>query len=337
MASMKLKGGATEKALSPEEQQAKIGEIRKIIGPITDKFPALFSDASIQRFLRARNWNVKKSAKMMKETLKWRVEYKPEKIRWDDVSCEAKTGRLYRADFLDKQGRIVLVMRAGVQGTSSSVEQIKYLVYCMENAILNLNSNQQQMIWLVDFQGWSKSSVSLKVTKETAQLLQNHYPERLGLAILYNPPKLFESFWTMVKPFLEPKTHRKVRFVYSENPKSRKIMEEVFDMDKLESRFGGKSSAGFNYEAYALKLREDDKKMSNFDDTGCSSPTILQSAMAESLQPESPASENGCEDESSCDEANGLNVEKEDESIQGQSPCPQKDDEVGGVKNALVG
>lgn len=83
------------------------------------------------------------------------------------------------------------------QSTSSGVEQIKYLVYCMENAILNLNYNQEQIIWLVDFQGWSKSSVSLKVTKEAAQLLQNHYPERLGLAILYKPPKLFESFWTV--------------------------------------------------------------------------------------------------------------------------------------------
>ncbi|XP_028766830.1 phosphatidylinositol transfer protein 3 isoform X2 [Neltuma alba] len=277
---------------------------------------------------------------MMKETLKWRVEYRPEKIRWDDVSCEAKTGRLYRADFLDKQGRIVLVMRAGVQSTSSAVEQIKYLVYCMENAILNLNSDQEQMIWLVDFQGWSKSSVSLKVTKETAQLLQNHYPERLGLAILYNPPKLFESFWTMVKPFLEPKTYRKVRFVYPENPKSRKIMEEVFDMDKLESRFGGKNPAGFNYEAYALRLREDDKKISDFADSGCSSPTVLQSVMAETLQPESPASENGCQDESSCDEADSSKAEKEDETILGQSPCSQDDGQdakVGGVKIAQAG
>ncbi|KAK4282048.1 hypothetical protein QN277_013470 [Acacia crassicarpa] len=332
MASKQLmRVGATERTLSPQEQQDQIGEIRKIIGPITEKFPALFSDASMQRFLRARNCNAKKAAKMMKETLKWRVEYKPENIRLDDVSCEAKTGRIYRANFLDKQGRVVLVLRPGVQSTSSGVEQIKYLVYCMENAILNLNYNQEQIIWLVDFQGWSKSSVSLKVTKEATQLLQNHYPERLGLAILYNPPKLFESFWTMVKPFLETKTNRKVRFVYPENPKSCKIMEEVFDMEKLESRFGGKSLAGFNYEAYAQRLREDDKKMSDFAYSGCSSPTMLQSVMAESLQPESPSSDNGCDEES---------LEREDEGIQGHSPRSKNDTEdgkLGGVKNAQVG
>lgn len=30
----------------------------------------------------ARNWNVKKATKMLKETLKWRAEYKPEETRW---------------------------------------------------------------------------------------------------------------------------------------------------------------------------------------------------------------------------------------------------------------
>ena len=73
--------------------------------------------------------------------------------------------------------------------------QIKYLVYCMERAILNLKPDQEQMVWLIDFQGWTMSSISVKVTRETARVLQERYPERLGLAILYNPPKVFESFW----------------------------------------------------------------------------------------------------------------------------------------------
>ncbi|KAF7819207.1 random slug protein 5-like [Senna tora] len=335
MSSMKLKAGATEKVLSPGEQQGKgksivakeIGEIRKIIGPIADKFPALFSDASILRYLIARNWNTKKAAKMMRETLKWRLEYKPEKIRWDDIAHEAMTGRLYKADFLDKQGRTVLVMRAGVQSTSSPNMQIKYLVYCLENAILNQSSNQEQMVWLVDFQGWSKASISLKVTRETAQLVQNHYPERLAYAILYNPPKLFESFWTMVKPFLENKTYKKVRFVYPDNPKSRMIMEEIFDMNRLDSCFGGKSSVRFNTEAYAKKCREEDKKMSTFAESCYSSPSTLHFLVSESQMSESTASDDndGCEDEFSCDETVCSNMVKADEILQGQAPSSKDD------------
>lgn len=90
------------------------------------------------------------------------------------------------------------------QNTNSASGQIRYLVYCMENAILSLNSDQEQMVWLIDFQGWKTSSISIKVTRETAHILQDFYPERLGLGILYNPPKVFESFWTVchdVPPF----------------------------------------------------------------------------------------------------------------------------------------
>lgn len=83
------------------------------------------------------------------------------------------------------------------QNTNSTSGQIRYLVYCMEHAIKNLNLDQEQLVWLVDFQGWNTSRISMKVTRETAHILQDHYPERLGLAILYNPPKIFESFWTV--------------------------------------------------------------------------------------------------------------------------------------------
>ncbi|KAI4300981.1 hypothetical protein L6164_034304 [Bauhinia variegata] len=312
MASMQLRRGETEKMFSTEEEQAKIGEIRKIIGPIADKVPLLFSDASILRFLKARNWSTKKAAKMLKNTLKWRLEFKPEKIRWEDVAREAETGKLYRANYLDKQGRTVLVMRPAAQpcqNANSATGQIKHLVYCMENAIFN--SNQEQMVWLVDFRGWNSSCISLKITRETANVLQNHYPERLGLAILYNPPKVFESFWTMVKPFLEPKTFKKARFVYPDNPKSRLIMEEIFDLDKLELFFGGRNALGFNYKVYAQKMKDDDKRMSDFIGSGCSSPSYLQSVLSESKH---LTSGNSSDEELSSDEA-VADLEEGDESI----------------------
>nr|DAD21908.1 TPA_asm: hypothetical protein HUJ06_023371 [Nelumbo nucifera] len=180
-----------------EEQQAKINEVRRMIGPLPEKLSIYCSDASIARYLRARNWNVKKATKMLKETLKWRLEYKPEEIRWEEVAHEAETGKIYRSGYADKYGRTVLVMRPGCENTKSTKGKIRYLVYCMENAILNLSPEQEQMVWLIDFQGFNMSNISVKVTRETAHVLQDHYPERLGVAILYNPPKFFESFWTV--------------------------------------------------------------------------------------------------------------------------------------------
>ncbi|XP_042513190.1 phosphatidylinositol transfer protein 3-like [Macadamia integrifolia] len=260
----KSASNGNEELSTSNEKQEKINEVRRLVGTLPDKLSIFCSDASISRYLRARNWNIKKATKMLKETLKWRSEYKPEEIRWEEIAHEAETGKIYRSNYVDKYGRSVLVMRPGCQNTKSTKGQIRYLVYCMENAILNLPPEQEQMVWLIDYMGFNMSSISVKVAVETAHVLQEHYPERLGLAILYNPPKIFESFYKVVKPFLEPKTAKKVKFVYSDDLNTKKTMEDLFDMDKLEVAFGGNNQMGFKIDDYAERMREDDKRMPTF-------------------------------------------------------------------------
>ncbi|KAF8779837.1 hypothetical protein HU200_002102 [Digitaria exilis] len=282
LASGTANGHGKEAALY-EEQKSKISKVRSELGQLSRKSALYCSDASIARYLIARNWDVKKATKMLKKTLKWRSEYKPDEIRWvspffftyaalkeviviihDDISDEAETGKIYRSDYFDKSGRSILVMRPGCQNTKNANGQVKYLVYCMENAILNLPQGQDQMVWLIDFAGFNLGNLSIHVTKLTADVLQGHYPERLGVAILYNAPKFFEPFWKMASPLLEKKTRNKVKFVYSDRPESMKIIEDLFNMDELECAFGGKNPATFNINDYAMRMREDDKKMPSF-------------------------------------------------------------------------
>ena len=102
--------------------------------------------------MAARNWNVEKAKKMLEETLKWRSTYKPQEIRWvnltllfffanrfnsilliysmilyilrvnlvfnslqNQVAHEGETGKVSRASFHDRQGRVVLIMRPALQ------------------------------------------------------------------------------------------------------------------------------------------------------------------------------------------------------------------------------
>jgi hypothetical protein len=95
------------------------------------------------------------------------------------------------------------------QNTTSATGQIKYLVYSLEKAIMNLTDDQEKMVWLTDFQSWTLGSTPLKVTRETVNVLQDCYPERLGLAILHNPPRIFESFWRVGTTIL-------LQFIYYE-------------------------------------------------------------------------------------------------------------------------
>ena len=52
------------------------------------------------------------------------------------------------------------------------------------------------MTWLIDFEGYSyPNAPPISMAMKALNILQNHYPERLGLAVCYHPPRLFQLSW----------------------------------------------------------------------------------------------------------------------------------------------
>lgn len=86
----------------------------------------------------------------------------------------------------------------------------------------------------------------------------------------------------LVKPFLEPKTFKKVKFVYSDQPQSAKIMEALFDMDKLSSSFGGRNTENYDYEAYAKRMKDEEKRNKDSNDALSSDQISVTSDLQES-------------------------------------------------------
>ncbi|KAA8547364.1 hypothetical protein F0562_003772 [Nyssa sinensis] len=249
----------------PSQRDVKIRELRAAFGPLSGRSLQFCTDACLRRYLVARNWNVDKSKKMLEETLKWRSIYKPEEIRWHEVAHEGETGKVSRANFHDRLGRTVLIMRPGMQNSTSAEDNIRHLVYLIENAILNLPEGQEQMSWLIDFTGLSlKTNISIKTSRDIIYILQNHYPERLAIVVLYNPPKIFEAFWKVVKYFVDPKTFQKINFVYPNNKDSEELMKSFFDVENLPSEFGGKASLKYDHEEFSRLMTQDDEKTANF-------------------------------------------------------------------------
>ncbi|XP_056170092.1 CRAL-TRIO domain-containing protein C23B6.04c-like [Syzygium oleosum] len=247
------------------QKDEKVSELRAELGPLSGRSLKYCTDGCLRRYLVARNWNVEKSKKMLEESLKWRSTYKPEEIRWPEVAHEGETGKVSRADFHDRFGRTVLIMRPGKQNTKSAEGNIRHLVYLIENSILNLAEGQESMSWLIDFTGWTlRTQVPVRTALDIINVLQSHYPERLAVAFLYNPPRIFEAFWKAIKYFLDPKTFEKVKFVYPKNKDSVELMSTFFDVDNLPSEFGGKATLKYDHEEFSRMMAEDDVKTAKF-------------------------------------------------------------------------
>lgn len=71
------------------------------------------------------------------------------------------------------------------------------------------------MVWILnhtDFKA-SAQAAPFKTSLDCLHIVQNHYPERLGLAVLYNFSSALGIFWAMFRPFIDPVTASKVQFI----------------------------------------------------------------------------------------------------------------------------
>lgn len=88
------------------------------------------------------------------------------------------------------------------------------------------------------------SEESLSAPSQVLHILQTHYPERLGRAIIINVPFLLNAFYKLITPFIDPVSREKMRF----NPKV--VEEGLFTADNVWTAFGGDITFEYDHAQY---------------------------------------------------------------------------------------
>ena len=141
-----------------EVEQQKIKHLRERVSDVVVPLPALhrwLSDITLLRYLRARGWNLDRAEEMLRKTLAWRIEVRPDEIRWADVEEEAKSGKLFVSRHLDLSGWRVLVMRPRKENSKDHAGNIRNLVYMMETISFLADGDETvQVLIIQDFEGY---------------------------------------------------------------------------------------------------------------------------------------------------------------------------------------
>eukprot|EP00629_Pelagomonadales_sp_RCC1024_P006402 CAMPEP_0119277130 /NCGR_PEP_ID=MMETSP1329-20130426/16632_1 /TAXON_ID=114041 /ORGANISM="Genus nov. species nov., Strain RCC1024" /LENGTH=244 /DNA_ID=CAMNT_0007277589 /DNA_START=225 /DNA_END=956 /DNA_ORIENTATION=- len=230
-----------------------VAELRAAVAAEVDPTDAAFpvDDACLRRYLRARDGDVKKAAKMLKATLKWRKEYGTATIVEDKfpvLEAECATGKTYVAPFRDRAGRATVVMRNRNENTKDHDGNVAHLVYQMERAVAAAKETPQET-WnlVIDFEGYSlRNAPPMKTSRATLSVMQDHYPERLNKAFLIQAPWIFMGFFRLISPFIDPVTRDKIVFVSGKPAERAKVMAEHFEMGPVEDAFGGGSKCAYD-------------------------------------------------------------------------------------------
>ncbi|CBQ69397.1 related to PDR16-protein involved in lipid biosynthesis and multidrug resistance / PHO13-4-nitrophenylphosphatase [Sporisorium reilianum SRZ2] len=242
--------GCTPKPIEPltAEQQQKVADLEKYIRQVATEQPAkddykvwegkwLNEHNLYQRYLRAAKGDLENAKKRIKLTLEWRRDFRPEIIAPGSVSPEAETGKQIVSGF-DNDGRPLIYLRPARENTTPSDAQVRYLVWTLERAIDFMPPGVENYAIIIDYhKATSQSNPSLSTARAVANILQNHYVERLGRAFIVNVPWFINAFFTAVTPFLDPITKEKIRFNAN--------LAEFVPADQLDAEFAG---GRYNYE-----------------------------------------------------------------------------------------
>lgn len=220
-------------------------------GPITDRELMWLTRECLLRYLRATKWNVDESAKRLLSTLAWRREYGLDDFTPEYISPEQETGKQMIFGF-DKQGRPCQYLNPNRQNTDASPRQIHHLFYMVERVAEMMPPGVETLSLMINFKpskARQNTSVPIATAREVLHILQNHYPERLGKALIINVPWVVWGFFKIVTPFIDPVTREKLKF--NEDMKLYVPPEQLWSAD-----WGGNLDFEYDHDTYWPALNE---------------------------------------------------------------------------------
>ena len=122
----------------------------------------------------------------------------------------------------------------------------------LERAVDLMPPGQETLALKIDFAGaTSGKTPTLSTGKQVLNILQNHYPERLGRAINLSLPWFVSAFYKLITPFVDPLTREKLVFPAKggKDGTEAEIINYV-PKEQLEREVGGSCEFEYRHEVY---------------------------------------------------------------------------------------
>ncbi|XP_042870653.1 CRAL-TRIO domain-containing protein C3H8.02-like [Penaeus japonicus] len=175
------------------------------------------NEKTIRRYLRAFQ-SVDAAYKRILETDAWRGKYEVDKITGDSPSIKRveKTKIAVILNERDKKMRPVIyvaVRNHSIYNRDTS-DMTQYIVYFLEEACKKCIEDEiDNLCILFDMKNFSLSCMDYPMLKTLFEIMQDHYPERLGVCLILNAPFIFSTCWPIIRAWLDENTASKIHFI----------------------------------------------------------------------------------------------------------------------------
>ncbi|KAM3689520.1 hypothetical protein ACB098_09G053900 [Castanea mollissima] len=211
------------------------------------------SDVILLKFLRARDFKVRDSLLMIKNTIKWRKQFGIDALVGEDLGDE--WDKVVFMHGYDRDGHPVCYNVYGefqnkeLYAKAFADEEkrgnfLKWRIQFLEKGIRKLDfhphgvSTLFQVNDLKNSPGPGKRELRL-ATKQALQLLQDNYPEFVAKQVFINVPWWYLAFYAIINPFLTQRT--KSKFVFAGPSKSAETLFKYISPEQVPVQYGGLS------------------------------------------------------------------------------------------------
>ncbi|XP_023544748.1 phosphatidylinositol/phosphatidylcholine transfer protein SFH11-like isoform X1 [Cucurbita pepo subsp. pepo] len=182
---------------------------------------------TLERFLKARDWNVSKAYKMLLDCLNWRVDNEIDMMLTKpiipvDIYRAVRDSQLIGLSGYSREGLPVFAIGVGLSTFDKA--SVNYYVQShiqineyRDRVILPFASKKYgrpitTCVKVLDMTGLKLSSLSqIKLLTIISTIDDLNYPEKTNTYFIVNAPYIFSSCWKVVKPLLQERTRKKIQ------------------------------------------------------------------------------------------------------------------------------
>ncbi|GFZ44229.1 Phosphatidylinositol/phosphatidylcholine transfer protein, partial [Saitozyma sp. JCM 24511] len=215
-----------------------------------------FDDQTLLRFLRARKFDIPKAKLMWANNEKWRKEFGADEIAAHgfDYPEQPEVDKYYPQFYhkQDREGRPIYIEQLGkldinkLYALTTQERQLKHLVGEYEKFFKDrlpaCSAEKGELVetscTILDLYNAGISSF-YKVkdyVSAASSIGQNNYPETMGHMFIINAPYLFSTVWSLIKPWLDEATVRKIH-ILGKNYKQE--LQQYITPENLPKDLGG--------------------------------------------------------------------------------------------------
>lgn len=195
-------------------------------------------------------------------TLEFREKFRPWLIT-PSVQKENSNGWMYIHGYsptryhedAERGGYSIIWFRPGLHKIDNAEAFIRTIIHTIDKCLADVLSRTDSQVGkcnvVLDAQGFGPTYIPpIKATKKLLKMLQDHFPDTMGVLVLINMGRASQMFMSIVNPFLPDIVKRKIHIVPNDNDKRREMLSQLIDEKFIPTWLGGTDNYQFESTEY---------------------------------------------------------------------------------------